>query len=131
MSDATGVSLTKTRFEAGIWEGELRLSEAATEPPEIVVTLLGQPVRGQSQVSEGDQQGLWTFRFSVPSEVLGDGVQTFVFSLPDGGPLLNSLTLIAGDEGAEDFRAEMEVLRQELDLLKRAFRRHCVETGAA
>jgi hypothetical protein len=29
---------------------------------------------------------------------------------------------------AEDIRAEMDLLRAELDLLKQAFRRHCVET---
>jgi hypothetical protein len=29
----------------------------------------------------------------------------------------------------EDIRAEVSLLRAELDLLKRAFRRHCAETA--
>ena len=28
-----------------------------------------------------------------------------------------------------DLRAEMDLMRAELDMLKRAFRRHCVETS--
>ena len=32
---------------------------------------------------------------------------------------------------AEDIRAELSLVRDELDLLKRAFRRHCVETEGA
>lgn len=123
-------SLVKTRFQAGIWEGLLTLPEGSGSPLEIVVTLLGQPVRGQSELVETDTPDRWIFRFSVPTELLGDGVQTFVFSLPDGGAFLGSCSLIAGDAAVDDFRAEIDLLRQELDLLKRAFRRHCVETGA-
>ena len=36
--------------------------------------------------------------------------------------------LVAGDALAYDLRTEIALLREELDLLKRAFRRHCLET---
>ena len=42
--------------------------------------------------------------------------------------ILGDFTLMAGDAVADDLRAEVELLRAELDMLKRAFRRHCLET---
>ena len=41
---------------------------------------------------------------------------------------LASFTVVMGQPLDEDIRAEMALLRAELDMLKRAFRRHCVET---
>ena len=41
-----------------------------------------------------------------------------------GGPMR-----IAGEAVSDDLRAEVELLRAELDMLKRAFRRHCLETA--
>jgi hypothetical protein len=43
--------------------------------------------------------------------------------------LLGSFSIVAGDALAEDIRAELSLLRAELDMLKKAFRRHCVETS--
>ncbi|SFK11834.1 hypothetical protein [Celeribacter neptunius] len=125
------VTLVKTRLQAGIWEGELHVSGEAAPLPEIEVTHLDQPVSGGHTLSEDpERDGVWFFRFAVPGELLGDGVQTFVFSDRGTGAVLNSLTLIAGEALADDIRAEMDLLRQELDMLKRAFRRHCLDTGA-
>jgi len=64
----------------------------------------------------------------VPASAISDGVQTFVISDGDTGDVLNTFSILAGDAIGEDMRAEMDLLRAELDLLKRAFRRHCVET---
>jgi len=44
------------------------------------------------------------------------------------GGKLGSFTVIAGEALGDDIRAEMDLLRAELDMLKRAFRRHCLET---
>jgi len=127
MSDVT---LVKTRLQAGIWEGELTLPETVETLPDIEVTHLDQPVPGHSITEDADRAGVWFVRFAIPSELIGDGVQTFVFSDRHTGERLSALTLIAGDGLADDIRAEMDLLRQELDMLKRAFRRHCLETGA-
>ncbi|WP_434289504.1 hypothetical protein [Celeribacter sp. SCSIO 80788] len=124
------VTLVKTRLQAGIWEGELHVPEAVNTLPEIEVTYLDQPVQGHTLSEDPEREGVWFFRFAVPSELLNDGMQTFVFSDRDTGQVLNSLTLMAGDVLAEDIRSEMDLLRQELDMLKRAFRRHCIETGS-
>ena len=49
-------------------------------------------------------------------------------SLADWEEVLGSFTLIAGEALGDDLRAEVSLLRAELDMLKRAFRRHCLET---
>jgi hypothetical protein len=40
------------------------------------------------------------------------------------GAVLDRVTLLAGDALDEDIRAEVVLLRDELEMLKRAFRRH-------
>ncbi|MBU2890026.1 hypothetical protein [Celeribacter halophilus] len=124
------VTLVKTRLQAGIWEGELYVPASVTDLPEIEVTYLDQPVQGHSLTEDPERDGVWFFRFVVPSEMINDGVQTFLMTDRETGRVLNSLSMIAGEGLSEDIRAEMDLLRQELDLLKRAFRRHCAETGS-
>ena len=124
------VKLVKTRLQAGIWEGELSVPETAEVLPQIEVTHLDQPVSGHTVTEDKDRVGVWFVRFAIPPELIGDGVQTFVFTDLNTGKNLTSLSLIAGDGVAEDMRAEIDLLRAELDMLKRAFRRHCLETGA-
>ena len=46
-----------------------------------------------------------------------------------GGTVLDRITLMAGAALDEDIRAEIALLRDELELLKSAFRRHCAETA--
>lgn len=123
MSDLT---LTEIRLRNGIWEG--RLAGAAGAAPDIQVTHLGQPIDGV-ELAEGEAPGLWTLLITIPPQAISDGVQTFL--IVDGADhrTLGRFTLIAGDAAAGDLRAEVDLLRAELDMLKRAFRRHCLETA--
>jgi hypothetical protein len=59
--------------------------------------------------------------------ILNDGVQTFV--IQNAGQTLGSFSIVSGRPLDHDLRSEIDLLRAELDLLKRAFRRHCVETA--
>ncbi|MCA0940415.1 hypothetical protein LCM08_09730 [Salipiger pacificus] len=122
MSDYT---LTKTHFREGVWHG--LLSGPAGSQPEIAVTLDDAPLRGVT-LTQMDARGQWALEVPVPLEAVGDGVRTFLISEAASGVLLESFTLIAGEPMGEDIRAEMSLLRAELDMLKRAFRRHCLET---
>lgn len=124
------IQLVKTRLHAGIWEGELHVPEDAETLPEIVVTHLDQSVAGYELTEDHARAGIWFFRFAVPPELLSDGAQTFVISDRESNETLASFTIIAGELVEDDIRAEMDLLRAELDMLKRAFRRHCIETGA-
>lgn len=120
--------LTKTRFVEGVWVGLVTRTGDEGLPPEIEVTHLGQPLDKVS-LREGEGDGEWVLRIALPPSVLTDGVQTVLISDARSGEVLGKVGLICGDALDEDIRAEMDLLRAELDLLKRAFRRHCVETA--
>jgi len=124
MSDLT---LTKTRLFEGIWEGVLKSSEVTSVKPRVDVTYLGEPVQDVS-VDLSDETGLWRLRFPIPRESISDGVQTVVITDHASDKRLDTVSFIAGEALAGDLRAEIDLLRAELDMLKRAFRRHCVET---
>ena len=64
----------------------------------------------------------------IPAEVIADGVQTFLISDTTTGERIGDFALMSGDALSYDIRAEVTLLREELDMLKRAFRRHCLET---
>ena len=53
-------------------------------------------------------------------------INQMVLDLKD---VLDRITLMAGSALDEDVRGEIALLRDELEMLKRAFRRHCAETG--
>ncbi len=117
------LTLTPTKMRHGIWQGEIH--QSGTGVPQIKVTHLGKDVPGV-QLNESD--GAWLIQVPIPAEAIADGVQVFVLSDATDDEKLGHFTLIAGEALGDDIRAEMELLRAELDLLKRAFRRHCVET---
>ena len=121
------MKLTKTRLFEGVWEGVLTTADGGKSQPSIAVTHLGTPVDGV-EVIEDREQGHWVVRVPVPAHLLSDGVTTFLISDPDTGATLESFAVLAGDAMGDDIRAEMDLLREELDMLKRAFRWHCVET---
>lgn len=71
--------------------------------------------------------GLWHLTADLPSRLISDGVQTVVIA-ERSGTRLGSFSVIGGAPVEGDLRAEVELLRAELDMLKRAFRRHCAES---
>jgi hypothetical protein len=117
---ASGPTLTPTRLLAGTWEGVL--SAPGDTPPRLAATHLGQAIDGVTLTPLTG--GQWAVRVPVPPEAIADGVQTIVIAEADSGTSLASFTLVAGDPLAEDLRAEIALLRAELDMLKQAFRRH-------
>lgn len=123
----SALKLTKTRLFAGVWEGVLSGYEG-DGAPEIRVTHLGETVDGVVVKVASEFNG-WLVQVPVPAHLMSDGVQTFLISDMQTGVTLNSFTLLFGEVLAEDIRDEMALLREELDLLKSAFRRHCVETS--
>ncbi|WP_306151691.1 hypothetical protein [Roseovarius sp. MMSF_3281] len=124
MSDFT---LTKTRLIEGVWEGVLTRKGAGNDQPQVEVTHLERVLRGV-EVTEKPDESLWVVRVPVPLELIADGVQTFLIKDVKSGETLESFSLLAGEALSHDIRAEMNLLREELDMLKRAFRRHCLET---
>jgi len=125
MSDLT---VTKTRLFEGVWEGILTCQSGAGETPEIEVTHLQKALDGV-EVIRSPEEGMWVLRVPIPADVISDGVQTFVIQDRKSGDAIGHFSLMSGEALSYDIRAEVMLLREELDLLKRAFRRHCLETG--
>ena len=121
------LTLTKTRLFEGVWEGVLTHEGDANFQPDIQVTHLQKDIPGV-KVIEKPEEHLWVIQVPIPAEVIADGVQTFLINERRTGETLGSFTLLSGDALSYDIRAELTLLREELDMLKRAFRRHCLET---
>ncbi len=119
--------LSKTRLFEGVWEGVLTAVDENTEQPDLGVTHLDKPL-GELRLKETGEPNQWSVRVPIPIELIGDGAQTFLIFDRDTGETLDSFTIIAGDAVSDDIRAEVALLRAELDMVKRAFRRHCAET---
>lgn len=119
--------LSKTRLFEGVWEGVLTAVDKNTEQPDLGVTHLDKPL-GELRLQETGEPNQWSVHVPIPIELIGDGAQTFLIFDRDTGEALDSYTIIAGDAVSEDIRAEVALLRAELDMVKRAFRRYCAET---
>jgi len=126
----TDLTLTKTRLYSGIWEGHLAHAAGAdSAPPTIAAYHLEAELPDVAVEPISDAPGHWIVKVPVPASILSDGVQTVTITEPSSGDTLASFSLVAGDPLDEDLRAEISLLRAELDMLKRAFRRHCLETA--
>jgi hypothetical protein len=123
------LSLMKTRIQAGIWEGVLTGGLDTGAAPEIVVTHLERPVKTVAVSADTDSPGTWNVKIAIPPELLSEGVQTFLIWDGETQEKLDSFTIVTGAPLEDDIRGELDLLRAELDMLKRAFRRHCVETA--
>lgn len=120
------MTLTKTRLFEGVWEGVLTSEGDGNFQPDIQVTHLQNDVPGV-EVIEKPEERHWVIRVPIPVEAIADGVQTFLINERKTGQTLGSFALLSGDALSYDIRAELTLLREELDMLKRAFRRHCLE----
>ncbi|MCI2395514.1 hypothetical protein [Aliiroseovarius sediminis] len=124
----TKLQLEKTCIQTGIWEGVLTLP-GDQDDPLLEVTHLAQPIDGVTVSPDPDQPGMYRVHVPIPTDALSDGIQTFIISDKASGTVLDSFTVVTGQPLDGDIRAEVDLLREELDMLKRAFRRHCVDTG--
>ena len=114
-------------LKGGVWEGRLAAGE---RPTRVALTLNGRTVARAGV--EPDGTGVWRIRAPLPAETLGGGIQTYILIADDGegmeGPRpgawrLGHLALLAGEALDLDLRAEIVLLRAEVDLLKRELRR--------
>ena len=118
--------LSPKRLMEGVWEAVIDNGSNDT-PPTVKVTHLERPVEG-ARVTRSEAEGQWLLRVPIPMSAINEGVQTFLVHDVGSDEQIGSFTIIAGEVLGEDIRAEMNLLREELDMLKRAFRRHCLET---
>lgn len=108
--------LTGSQLRAGVWE----FGVSCSGTPDLIATHEGQ-VLPALRCAPGPAPGSWRCSLPVPATILNDGLQTIVIRTPDG-TTIGSLAILAGEALADDIRAELGLLRSELDLLKAAFR---------
>ena len=111
--------LHQTRIQAGYWEGVL--SGAGEEKLDLRVLHQGKGQQGISLTAIPGRAGDYAVRFAIPPELLSEGVQTFLFR--HKGETIGQFSIICGVPLDEDIRVEIDCLRAELEVLKRAFRR--------
>lgn len=114
-------------LQAGIWSGILT---ADRKPARVYLLLRGEIVSFAQLTDSGE--GGWKVAVELPSEAIFDGVHCFILATDmaegnappsPGAEHLDHLKLVAGEPLNEDLAAEIEMLRAELELLKREFRR--------
>lgn len=123
----TSLILTKTKMRQGIWEGLLTGAPKDT-PPKLDVVHQGTQVPDVTVNALDTGEG-FAVCVPIPQEAIADGMQTILISDATSDERLASITLMAGEALGDDLRVEVDLLRAELDMLKRAFRRHCLETS--
>ncbi|QFT58444.1 hypothetical protein FIU94_06350 [Sulfitobacter sp. THAF37] len=119
------LELTKTKMRQGVWEGVI--TGAGAETPKLEVTHQERAV-DSFELVHNDKADHWLLSITIPPEAVSDGMQTLVIRDCAADTDIGHITLMAGEVLGDDIRAEVDLLRAELDMLKRAFRRHCVET---
>ncbi len=107
------------RISGGAWEAVL----TSPEPPHVEALHGGRAVEGVTVAPAGP--GRFAVRVPIPAWALNEGLQTILVQA--GGERLAVITLVAGEPLDQDLRAEVTLLRAELDLLKSAFQRHVRE----
>jgi len=120
--------LTRTRIRAGQYEGVLTTKARRKTPPKLDASLLGTVLTSATVSADSNDPKKWKVRVNIPAIAISDGVQTFTIQIAAGGEALDSFAIIAGEALQDDFRADIALLRAELEMLKQAFRAHCNET---
>lgn len=118
-------TLVQVQFQGGRYEGLL----TATGEVGIEAVYKGKVVAVADITDAPDLPENHRVTVALPPEVIGDGVQVVSLRSVTSGTVLDRITLMAGSALEEDIRADLALLRDELEMLKRAFRRHCAETG--
>lgn len=121
------ISLVKTRLQSGTWEGVLTYTGTDDYSPDLRISHMD-VIIGSPEVIRDEANDHWVIRVPIPVETISDGIQTFMIIDNETNEKLGSFVMLAGESLQDDIRAEMDLLRAELDMLKKAFRRHCIET---
>jgi hypothetical protein len=113
-----GWTLERVSLAQGEYRGLLR---GDGSPPEVRAVLDGAPVPGLEITAVPGVPGGWQVTCPVPAEMIADALRVLTFEAE--GDVLDTLAVAAGGMVEADVRAEIEVLRAELALVKTALRR--------
>ena len=114
-------------FSNGMWRG-LLTAEKSGAYPTFSVELNGAVVEG-TRISAGPSDREWVIDIPIPNDAIGDGVYTFLIFVEGNSVSVGSYCISAGRAMEYDLQAEVALLREELEILIRAFRRHIQNAG--
>jgi energy-converting hydrogenase Eha subunit A len=120
-------TLIRVRFQGGRYEGILSCADASGTAIEAVHD--GRVIAAAVLTPEDAKRNSWRMTVDLPGDIIGEGVQVIALRSSTTDRVLDRITLMAGAPLDEDIRVELALVRDELEMLKRAFRRHCSETG--
>jgi len=103
-------------------------AEGTGTSPSFSVELNGAVVEG-TRISAGPSDCEWVIDIPIPKHAIGDGVYTFLIFVESTSVPVGSFCISAGRAMEYDLQAEVALLREELEILKRAFRRHIQNAG--
>lgn len=112
------LTLSEIGLRAGIWQGVLTGTDAM---PSLECVHNGQTLPGLTL--QPRPEGGFVVQAPIPASVLSEGVQVFLIRDAASQTALAFFTLIAGAAAGDDLRAEVALLRAELELLKHSFRK--------
>lgn len=118
-------TLVRTTLHAGRYEGVL----TGAGQTEIEALHKGRIIAVAQVTTHPVEAGALHVALDLPADVLSDGVQVVGLRSTATGDVLDRLTFMAGSAMDDDIRGELMLLREELEMLKRAFRRHCADTN--
>lgn len=119
----SNTKIINAQMRAGVWQAEIPGN--ATDQPDIKVCLQDRPLDDVELIFDV-ARAHWRITAPIPSAAISEGIQTFVVCDAQGHTLAH-FSILAGALASEDLRAEIDLLRSELDILKAGFRRHCAE----
>ncbi|MDB6177777.1 hypothetical protein PAF17_09715 [Paracoccus sp. Z330] len=110
-------------IRGGVWSGCVR---GANRPERVCAICRGEVV-AEAVLTENESEG-WDVTVGLPSSVLSSGVTSLILVAGDQAEgaatqHLGRLNLIAGEVLDQDLGVEIAMLRSEIELLKREFRR--------
>ena len=117
--------LVKIALNGGEYEGVL----TAPEDTGIEAVHEGRVIAAARLTHDSADPGEVRVRLALPAAVISDGVQVVSLRSTVTGTVLDRITFLAGEALDEDLRAEIALLRDELEMLKRAFRQHVSATA--
>jgi len=126
MSDFT---LTRIGIRAGEYEGVLTSRQKRASAPKLEIRLLDKSAGEVSILPDLKVKGRWSVRAAISATSIFEGVQTYLIRDVTSGETLDSFAISAGQPLEGDLRADIALLRAELEMLKHAFRQHCQTTG--
>ena len=126
MSD---LKLTRRRIRGGFYEGLLTTGARLRETPRVELHLPDTSLGDVAITASGKGGKAWDIVATIPAVSINEGIQTYILCDGATGETLDSFAVVTGEPLQEDLRSEIALIRAELDMLKRAFRRHVVESA--